>query len=258
MGASLWILANPSPTYRFVSHWMFAVRPQSLSRASWVLVGLASWEKELKFGGKRSGKNVPRNPLHSLLENLLDIWPVLTVFIGLIFGTKSKDRRTTTGLGNSYWGSADSAFGTNLKSSLSRVPQLRPLPPACSQGVQWNKKREIVIVRHVLPAIGARTSYLNQRSSGIWGWAVWAFCWVCFSLSQFPARRAFPCTGFSSRSSVVDRRSFAELGSCCTWPLPRGGCFSQLKPESQHHRCHASICSSVLCLITTKIWSDGH
>ena len=22
--------------------------------------------------------------------------------------------------------------------------------------------------------------------------------------------------------------------------------------------CHASICSSVLCLITTKIWSDGH
>ena len=22
--------------------------------------------------------------------------------------------------------------------------------------------------------------------------------------------------------------------------------------------CHASVCSSVLCLVTTKIWSDGH
>ena len=40
---------------------------------------------------------------------------MLTVFIGLILGTKkSKDRRTPTGLGNSYWGSAGSAFGTYL------------------------------------------------------------------------------------------------------------------------------------------------
>ena len=39
---------------------------------------------------------------------------MLTVFIGLILGTKKiKDRRTPTGLGNSYWGSADSgAFVT--------------------------------------------------------------------------------------------------------------------------------------------------
>ena len=39
---------------------------------------------------------------------------MLTVFIGLILGTKKiKDRRTPTDLGNSYWGSADSgAFGT--------------------------------------------------------------------------------------------------------------------------------------------------
>ena len=22
--------------------------------------------------------------------------------------------------------------------------------------------------------------------------------------------------------------------------------------------CHASVCSSILCLVTTKIWSDGH
>ena len=33
--------------------------------------------------------------------------------IGLILGTeKRKDKRTPTGLCNSYWGSADSAFGT--------------------------------------------------------------------------------------------------------------------------------------------------
>ena len=38
---------------------------------------------------------------------------MLTVFIGLILGTKKiKDRRTPADLGNSYWGSADSAFGT--------------------------------------------------------------------------------------------------------------------------------------------------
>ena len=38
---------------------------------------------------------------------------MLTIFIGLILGTKKiKDRRNPTGLGNSYWGPADSAFGT--------------------------------------------------------------------------------------------------------------------------------------------------
>ena len=39
--------------------------------------------------------------------------------------------------------------------------------------------------------------------------------------------------------------SFAKLGSCCTWPLLRGGCFSQVKPESRHHRYQASVCSSI-------------
>ena len=65
-------------------------------------------------GGKTNVENVPRNPLHNLPENLLNPWPVLTVFIGLILGTKKiKDRRTPTCLGNSYWGPADSgAFGT--------------------------------------------------------------------------------------------------------------------------------------------------
>ena len=29
------------------------------------------------------------------------------------------------------------------------------------------------------------------------------------------------------------------------------------KKKRERERCHASVCSSVLCLITTKIWSDG-
>ena len=69
-----------------------------------------------------------------------------------------------------------------------------------------------------------RTSYLHRRSSGIWDWAAWAFCWVPFSLSWFPARWAsfcFPCAGFSLHSvSIVG--AFTELGSSCAWPPPWG------------------------------------
>ena len=63
---------------------------------------------------KSSGENVPRNPFHNLLENLLNTWPVLTVSIGLILGTKEiKDRRALIHLGNSYQGTAVSgAFRT--------------------------------------------------------------------------------------------------------------------------------------------------
>ena len=57
----------------------------------WARVPGQSW----RTGGKSSEKNVPRDPLHSLLENLLNTWPVLTVFIGLILGTeKIKDKKT--------------------------------------------------------------------------------------------------------------------------------------------------------------------
>ena len=51
--------------------------------------------------------------------------------------------------------------------------------------------------------------------------------------------------------------SFAELGSGCAWPLYTE-IFSQVISESRHYRCHGSVCSLVLCLITTKIWSNGH
>ena len=43
--------------------------------------GAEGWE------GKSSGKNMLRNPLHNLPENLLNTWPLLTVFIDLILGT---------------------------------------------------------------------------------------------------------------------------------------------------------------------------
>ena len=64
---------NKFTSYRFVS----PMRHQSLSFISfgraWVLG--ESW----RTGGKSSGKNVPRYPLHSPPENLRNIWPMLTV-----------------------------------------------------------------------------------------------------------------------------------------------------------------------------------
>ena len=60
-------------------------------------------ERSWRMGRESSWKNVLRNPLHNLPENLLNTWPVLTVFIGLILGTKKiKGRKVPTHLGNSY------------------------------------------------------------------------------------------------------------------------------------------------------------
>ena len=45
-------------------------------------------------------------------------------------------------------------------------------------------------------------------------------------MSQFPAHWAsshFPCTGFSLCSASTIG-AFPELGSCCAWPPPCGGC----------------------------------
>ena len=97
------------------------------------------------MGGKGSGKNMPRNLFHNLPEKLLNASPVPTVFIGLILGTKEvKGRRTLTCLGNSYKGTENSrAFETHWGVAPARVPQLHPLPLACSQRVQGNEKQEI-------------------------------------------------------------------------------------------------------------------
>ena len=94
---------------------------RSWSQASWVLAGLNLGREELKDRRRKQWKNVPRNPFHNLPENLLNTWPVLTVFISLILGTKKiKDRRTPTGLGNSYKSTQDSgAFRTHWGVSCS-------------------------------------------------------------------------------------------------------------------------------------------
>ena len=151
---------NKSTSYLCcVSHWIFAMRHQSLSfirswgQARWVLVGLKSQERGAEgWKEKHSGKNVPRNPLHNLPENLLYTWPVLTVFIGLILGIKkSKDRRAPTLLGNSSWGPPDSgAFGTHWGVTPARVPQLHPVLLTCSWWgvggrVLWGNKRHKVV-----------------------------------------------------------------------------------------------------------------
>ena len=81
--------------------------------------------------------------------------------------------------------------------------------------------------------------------------AAWAFRCPGSGTMGLPLRWIF----FAFR---LHRGSFAELGSGCAWPLPQGGCFSQFISKSQHHRWHASVCFSILCLVITKIWSDGH
>ena len=100
--------------------------------------------------------------------------------------------------------------------------------------------------------MGARTSYLNQRSSGIWDWAAWAFCWVRFfsvpisstlGFLSLPLHWVFFTFSFHSRS-------FCQVGLLqCLASSMKGlcwGCFSQLKWESGHHRCWGSVISSVL------------
>ena len=156
--ASLWIRTNPPLTYHCVSHWIFAMRHQGLSFIkSWPGIMGFGWaqvprERSWRTGGKSTGKNVLRNPLHNLLEQFTKYLTCAHSFQWFVLGKKKiKDRRTPTGFGNSYWGSADSEnFGTyqgvtlGPRSNHSRVPELHPLPLTCSQGVQGNKKREIV------------------------------------------------------------------------------------------------------------------
>ena len=71
--------------------------------------GSSPRKEELKDRRKKQqGKIMPRNPLHNLPGNLLNTWPALTFFIGLIIDTKKiKARKNPTSLGNNYYGTAD-------------------------------------------------------------------------------------------------------------------------------------------------------
>ena len=101
------------------------------------------------------------------------------------------------------------AFRTRWGVVPARAPQLHPQLLACSLSVEETRNEQLSrnydFVSHmVLPAIEARTSYLNQRSSGIWDWAAGAFRWVCFCaasschvlLPVTSAALGFLCAGF--------------------------------------------------------------
>ena len=55
---------------------------------------------------------------------------------------------------------------------------------------------------------------------------------------------------------------FLRRGHCLFSFLPTFFSSTELDPSVGTSKCmslcHMSVCSSVLCLITTKIWSDGH
>ena len=128
---SLWIWTNAPLTYHCVSHWIFGMRDaRSRSQAVWVSAGLKSQKRRAEewTGGKSSGENVLRNPLHNLPENLLTTWSVHTVFIGLILGIKKiKDRWTPHPLGQellgpSSWWKLWDTLGSNPCQSPSAAP----------------------------------------------------------------------------------------------------------------------------------------
>ena len=154
---------------------------------------------------------------------------------------------------NSCWGSADSAFGAcwgvASPESLSCAPCH---PPVCGRFEEIRDCKGIKISLGMSLQRGPLTLTFWDLRLGH----------VSFLPSLFFAVPVSSTMGLPLRwiffTFCLYRGSFAELGSCCAWPLPHGGCFSQVISESRHHRCHESVCSSVLCLITTKIWSDGH
>ena len=114
------------------------------------------WREELKNGRKDQWENKPRNPLHNLWENLLNTWHVLTFFIDLILGTKKiRDRWTSTGLGNSYWGPADTgAFGTHWGITPARVPQIHPWLLACLWGFKETRNERLFFTVLVSSTLG--------------------------------------------------------------------------------------------------------
>ena len=79
---------------------------------------------------------------------------------------EDKDRRTPTGLCNSYWGPADSALGTYQRVASPESLGCAHCRPSVRGGFKETRDcKEIkILFQPVLPALGARTSYLNWRS----------------------------------------------------------------------------------------------
>ena len=156
---------------------------------------------------------MPRNPPHNLPENLLNTWPVLTVFIGLILATEIKDKRTPTCLGNSYQDTADSrgfrtSWGTHCPSPVCRG--LR------KQEMRGCKGFNILLA--IYPSSHRSKDFLPQQEV-IWNLRLSrvSFLPSAFLLLWFPARWAscdFSWAGFFSPSASTVG-ALAELYFCC-------------------------------------------
>ena len=108
--------------------------------------------------------------------------------------------------GQSYWGPADKSLWGTLRRSPCQSPSLAPTAAHLFVGVQGNKKWETVrelrfCWARVLPAIGARTSRLTRRSSGVWDGSLQAFCELVFC-----------CPGFQSAGLLVTSPALGFLG----------------------------------------------
>ena len=144
---------------------------------------------------------------------------MLTVFIGLILGTKKiKDRRTPT------------CFGQQLLSSSCQSPSVAPtatrLFTGSSRKQEMRDCKGIKILLAICPSSHRSEDFLPQPEVS------WNLRMRCVSflptlslLSRFPARWAschVPCASFSLRSAST-AGAFAKFGFCCAWPPPCRG-----------------------------------
>ena len=190
---------------------------------------------------KKSEKNVLRNPLDNLLEDLLNTWPVITVFIGLILGTKNiKDRRTPTCFGSSYSDTTDSgAFGTHWTPTATHL---------LAGGLQKQEMRDCKGIKILLATCPSshrgEDFYPNQGSSGTELcdlFAKFIFTVLVSSMLGFlslPLRWVF--FTFSFHHGIIRWVGLLLCLGSTSWGLSQG-CFSQVKSKKQHHRCRGSI-----------------
>ena len=82
---------------------------------------------------------------------------------------------------------------------------------------------------------------------------VWLFATLCTVAFQVPLSMGFFRQEYRSGLPFPPPENLLDLGMEPTSPVS-----PTLPADSLPWSCHTSVCSSVLCLITTKIWSNGH
>ena len=113
-----------------------------------------------------------------------------------------------------------------------------------------------------LPAIGVMTSYLNQRSSGIWEWTTWDFCWVCFCFPCFQhSGLLVTSTALGLPHFQLPLREFCWVGLLlCLVSASQGpslGCFSQVKSEKWNQKCWWSVEFPLSCRSKDLQWQTS-